>query len=134
MDRIRFNYILLLFFLSLLLQLAGGEINHFVTEANHGTMPVWVFNEEMGESMVGDSDHSFLNSKSKYKPLCDIFPIMEVTPEGVVIGAEASIGDLFCYLGQIGCFLVVFFLAAYPFLRFWEWLKIKYHKTQGSDQ
>lgn len=84
--------------------------------------------------MVGDSDHSALNSESKYKLLCDIFPIMEATPEGVVMGEEASIGDFFCYLGQIGCFLVVFLLAAYPFVRFWEWLKNKYHKTQGSDQ
>jgi len=64
-------------------------------------MPVWVINEDVAASFIGDERHSPLTTDSQYKILCDVLVIPELQPTGLEYEEIASIGDIFIWLGRV---------------------------------
>jgi hypothetical protein len=79
----------------------GAHLNRFVIQHNSGTMPVWVINDDMAASLIGDERHSPLTSQSNYVFLSDIFVVPEFQDTGIEYSMVVSIGDLFLWLGRL---------------------------------
>jgi hypothetical protein len=107
----------------------GGLANHFVVSHNGGTMPVWVINEDMEDSLIGDDRHSPLVKSSQYKFLCDIFVIPELTPNGLEYMDIMSLGDLFLWVGRsLLCLSQIVFVGWVLFLigqKGFSWIRSK---------
>jgi len=107
----------------------GGFTNEFVVSHNHGTMPVWVINDDMEAALIFDERHSALDKNSQYKVLCDIFVVPEVTSKGIEYEAIMSLGDLFIFGGQsLLCIAQILLFVWIPFVgirKSFLWLKDK---------
>jgi len=103
------------------LQWLGAFSNHFVIAANGGKMPVVVFSQGIEMTLTFDPEHTALNLKTKYIPLCDIIP-MPFLQNGNIAFEVLSIGDVSLDSGEM-LFLV---LPLLPFLFIWEWLRRKH--------
>lgn len=137
MVTLRLKHIYLVLLLSLLFQSAGGWLNELAVSANKGTMPVWVFSEKMDEALMaeatsGDQTHSILTTKSRYKILADIFPVVSLTSDGIDITAMASLGDFGIFVGQSGCFLTVLLFLIFPFIGIYKKLSRSRHEDRFS--
>jgi hypothetical protein len=99
--KITLKNLVITFFLGIALVAVGSKMNHIAVDNNHGKMPVWVINEDVAASFIGDERHSPLTTDSQYKILCDVLVIPELQPTGLEYEEIASIGDIFIWLGRV---------------------------------
>ena len=98
--KITLKKLVITFFLGVALVAVGSKLNNIAIKNNHGTMPVWVINDDMAVSFIGDDRHSPLTADSSYKLLCDIIVLPILEPTGLEYEDIASIGDIFIWSGS----------------------------------